>query len=109
MIILTQWPDSIISYKRSVQGITKECCFILPTFAGSRHEKEQKSGFTHVQLLSCTYFQWYTLMTFTNNMRSNEIHRKEIIKGFPRSAHIKLKHNKATGSTETHVTEKGIP
>ena len=55
MIILTQWPDSIISYKRSVQGITKECCFILPTFAGSRHERGQKR-FTHVQLLSCKYF-----------------------------------------------------
>jgi len=46
--------------------------------------------------------------TFTNNMRSNAILRKEIIKGFARSAHIKWKHNKATGSTKKHVTEKGI-
>ena len=46
--------------------------------------------------------------TFTNNMRSNAILRKEIIKGFPRNAHIKRKHNKDTGSTETQVTEKGI-
>jgi len=45
--------------------------------------------------------------TFTNNMRSDAILRKEIIKGFARSAHIKRKHNKATGSTEKHVTVKG--
>jgi hypothetical protein len=42
-------------------------------------------------------------------MISNAMLRKEIIKGFPRSAHIKWKHNKATGSIKTHVTEKGIP
>jgi len=40
-------------------------------------------------------------------MRSNVILRKEIIKGFARSAHVKWKHNKATGSAEKHVTEKG--
>jgi len=60
MIILTQWPDSIISYKRSVQGITKERCFILPTFAGSRHEKEQKKAlhtynFFHVNIFNGTH------------------------------------------------------
>jgi hypothetical protein len=44
-----------------------------------------------------------------NNIRSNEILREEIIKAFPRTAHIKWKHKKAcsTRSIKTHVTENG--
>jgi hypothetical protein len=78
-------------------------------FCGFTSRERTKKGVTQVQFLSCKYFQWYTFTAFTNNMRSNAMLRKEIIKGFPRSAHIKWKHNNATGSIKTRVTENGIP
>ena len=47
-----------------------------------RQNKKKKKGFTHVQLLSCKYFQWYTRPSQTTRDQM-QYYVKKLSKSFP--------------------------